>query len=138
MGGFAVDIPVQVVLLGTVFIGGLFVLLAWIRVISGSFRGESLSVPSSLYLVTVAVLADLLAMFSFDTTPANALFFLSTWGWPLLMFTSGGLVIASTFLARTSSVPARKTVYRSALVLLVINLFGFVLYILALPGMPLA
>jgi hypothetical protein len=137
MGGFATGIPVLIVLTGTVFIGGLSVLIAWIHVISGSFRGEPVSVPSSLYLLSVAVLVDLLALLSLDTTPANALFFLSTWGWPLLMFTSGALVTASTFLARKASFPARKPVYGSALILLAINLFGLVLYVLALPGMPL-
>jgi hypothetical protein len=53
------------------------------------------------------------------------------------MFMSGCLVVASTFLTRTSSLPGRKPVYASAVVLLVINIFGLVLYILALPGMPL-
>jgi hypothetical protein len=137
MFGFAVGIPVLIVLLGTVFVGGVSVLAAWIHVISTSIRGNSGSIPVSLILLTVAVLADLLALFSLDSTPASVFFFLSTWGWPLLMFTSGGLVIASTFMARKASFPGRKSVYGSALILLAINLFGLVLYILALPGMPL-
>jgi hypothetical protein len=139
MGGLATGIPVLIVLLGTVFIGGLSVLIAWILVVSGALKGQSVTIPSSLFLLTLAVLADLLAMLLLDKAPANAaLFFLSTWGWPLLMFTSGGLVVAATLLARKSRLSEPKMVYGSALVLLLINLFGLVLYLLALPGMPLA
>ncbi|PWT82137.1 MAG: hypothetical protein C5B58_08700, partial [Acidobacteria bacterium] len=89
MGGLAEGIPVVIVVLGTVFIGGIAVLTAWIHVLYDSFRGGSLPIPLSLYLLTVAVLADLLVMFSLGATPVSALFFLSTWGWPLLIFTSG-------------------------------------------------
>lgn len=138
MGGFAVGIPAVLVLLGTVFIGGLFVLIVWLIVIFRVVRTQHWDIPSPIWLLSAAVLADYVGAKAMDATPVDGPFFFAIRnGWFLFMLLSLCLVLISFLMLRTKTVQGVGSLQAASATLLVLNIAGLVLYILARPGMPL-
>lgn len=138
MFGFDAGIPALLVLLGTVFIGGSLVLIAWIALILRAFRSGKWDLPIPLWLLTGAVIADGVSAGALDATPNAAPFFFALSGlWFAPMLLSSFLVLICFFRLRAKTVQSIGVLRATCVALLVINVSGFVLYVLAWPGMPL-
>ena len=82
MFGFDVGIPVLLIGFSTIAVGSICLTVTWCRVIYVFLRTRRWTIPISLFLLSLAVLADLIAMFAMDSTPSSPVFFLSSWGGP--------------------------------------------------------
>jgi hypothetical protein len=138
MGGLSVGIPALLVLLGTIFIGGMFVLISWLLVVSKVVRTQQWNIPTPIWLLTAAILADCVGAKALDATPSDGAFFFSIRDyWFLSMLLSFSLVVISFFMLRLKSAQSIRLLRVASVTLLVLNVAGLALYILARPGMPL-
>jgi len=132
MQGFNFGIPASFITVCTIGLGGLFVLIAWAKVIHEQVASGRRSVPLSLYTFTVSVLLDLLALVVLSAIPFDlrnreilgVLFPQCVWS--LFLIASCVLLIITVARVRKDSGPGRGSVQAGSTIVLVTSVLGFI------------
>jgi len=143
MEGLYFAIPAEFVSFSTIGLGTLFVLRALFIVFSRRIKGKQWRVHIALIPFTASVGVAFVGLVALKHIPYD-LQDSKILGWNLVSFVwscflvgSSALVLLSLVLVRRDSGPTRHTVQTGSIVLLTVDVLGFLLFILAQPGMPL-
>jgi hypothetical protein len=141
--GFYFGIPAVFMTFSTIGLGGVFVLLAWFKIIKGMIYNRHAQVSTALYTFTAAVGLQLVAVEALPAVPYGIQD-------RVVMGVQAQKLIGSSFLAASfvlllvCMVLARRDggrvgdiVQIGAALLIAVFIIGFSLIILSLPGMPL-
>jgi hypothetical protein len=137
--GFAFFFPALFVTVGTIGLGGLFVLTAWADVVRASATPDQSRRPAALFPFTAAVLLDLIGLVCLWMIPTAVLNYevigtpLSHLVWSLFLVASFVFVIISMVLAR-KSLGSGKIVQSGSRALLVIDVLGFIWFLASSHG----
>lgn len=128
-------IPAFLLTGSTVVLGGIFVLAGWIKIAGDSKSATHRAVPIGLCMYTASVFSDLVGFGLFGALNNDER--LSQRVWFIFLIISLMLVLASMIVVHLEPSSAQGVVKTGSIVLLVVNVLGFTLFFLTLPGMPL-
>jgi hypothetical protein len=138
--GFAFFFPALFVTVGTIGLGGLFVLTAWADRVRKSATTDHSRRPTALFLFTAVVLLDLIGLVSLWMIPTALLNYevigtpLSHLVWSLFLVASFVFVMISMVLAQKGFGPAKNSVQSGSRALFVIYVLGFIWFLASSHG----
>jgi hypothetical protein len=116
---------------------GAFLIAALLDVLRQAGSRVGWNMPTAFYVLTSAVLMDMLALARLWAGPTDLLYSRSNYGSPIFLGAGFVFIITNVILVRKRSGPGTGIIWAGSKALLIIAVFGFIGIILALPGMPL-
>jgi hypothetical protein len=142
MEGLRFAIPAYIMAFGTILIGGVFAILAWLRI--AFYRGGEVpeKLPPALYTIISAVGIEILGIIvlgkiPFELTERQVLgISIPSCVWSIFLLSGLALVVTSLALCRGHRGRGWGILRLGASCLVLVHLFGGFCFVMALPGMP--
>lgn len=124
--GFTFGVPAFFITAFTNLLGGILLVSAWVKFTSERSPDGKRSVPAALNMFTAAVFLDWIGIIFFLLAPEG----LQEIVWSLFLVSSFAFVIACVALVRRGSWPGRRIVQVGSVSLLVVNVLGFIVFLI--------
>lgn len=144
LGGLGFVLAALFSTVSTIGLGGVFVAIAWVKVLEMRTASAQWSIPVALYALSASVLVDPIGVFvdlrffPLDLLPSREMFgiFLFYVVWSLTLIVSFSFLIACMVLVRRESGPGIRVMQIGSRVLFFTSLLGLIGIIVWLPGAP--